>query len=134
MKLNTGLTAFTLISSFCAGAGAGAGDSVKKVHLRGKATISDYANPTNPHSSAVSANVDEGCVCIYCDCGAYPLHHEHESPTLLNVDADNDNDDDYYWVWGGTISDYAKPTNPHNYAASANDDDTDCFWTFVGCV
>ena len=84
MKLNTGLTAFTLISSFCAGSGAG--DSVKKVHLRGKATIiSDYANPTNPHNSAASANVDEHCVCIYCDCGAFPLHHEHESPTLLNL-------------------------------------------------
>ena len=63
MKLtNTGLTAFTLISSVCAGAEAG--DSVttatgrrKKVHLRGrgKATISDYANPpANPN--AASAN------------------------------------------------------------------------------
>ncbi len=65
MKLNTGLTAFTLISSFCAGAEAG--DSVtsghrKKVHLRGKAAISDanpadYTNPANPNSH-VSANKD----------------------------------------------------------------------------
>ena len=60
---NTGLTAFTLISSLCAGAEAG--DSVtghrhhkkKKVHLRGKATISDYANPANPNAAA-SANED----------------------------------------------------------------------------
>ena len=133
MKLNTGLTAFTLISSFCAGAGAGDSVKNKKVHLRGKATISDYANPTNPHNYAASANDDDNdCECFYCDCDAFPLHHEHESPTLLNLDADND-DDNFHWVWGGTISDYAEATNPHNSAASANDDD-DCWSTFVGCV
>jgi hypothetical protein len=167
MKLNTGLTAFTLISSFCAGAEAG--DSVttgtgrrKKVHLRGKAAISDanpadYTNPSNPNSDFsankdasvgveaesnptipdssptllnldLDGNDDDNCVCIYCDCGAFPLHHEHESPTLLSLDADKDDDDDIV----------SNPTIPYSSPAllnlDADNDDDDAFNCVCGCV
>ena len=83
MKLNTGLTAFTLISSFCAGAKVG--DSVttgrrKKVHLRGKATISYYTNPAN-RISAVSANKKDASVGVEAESNQsnQPSSYSHSS-------------------------------------------------------
>ena len=98
MKLNSGLTAFTLISSFCAGAEAG--DSVttgtgrrKKVHLRGKAAISDanpadYTNHSNPNSD-FSANKDASVGVEAESNSTIP----DSSPTLLNTNLDGNDDD-----------------------------------------
>ena len=151
MKLNTGLMAFTFISSFCFSAADSSASQrhKKRVHLRGRVTssMSDTV-PVQPNSAAAAD--------INTDIGHYPWGLEQVDGIWTHVGGGSDyvvveedeplvsayfnlGDDDYLFSLGGTEQEGKRTSNIAGfgsaYVTQPDDDgyfhshpDIGCFW------